>query len=48
MQNPFQNALMQLSRANSVKQFPKDFLERISHAKQRGANFYSNRRLGQW
>ncbi len=31
MQNPFQNALMQLSRANSVKQFPKDFLERISH-----------------
>ncbi len=31
MHNPFENALMQLSRANSVKQFPKDFLEQISH-----------------
>ncbi len=31
MQNPFQNALMQLSRANAVKEFPKDFITEISH-----------------
>lgn len=31
MQNPFQNALMQLDRANKVKTFPVDFITRISH-----------------
>jgi glutamate dehydrogenase/leucine dehydrogenase len=31
MHNPFENALMQLSRANAVREFPKDFLEQISH-----------------
>jgi glutamate dehydrogenase/leucine dehydrogenase len=29
MQNPFQNALVQLERANSVKNFPEAFLEQI-------------------
>jgi glutamate dehydrogenase/leucine dehydrogenase len=31
MNNPFQNALAQLDRANKVKQFPKDFIAQISH-----------------
>jgi glutamate dehydrogenase/leucine dehydrogenase len=30
-QNPFQNALAQLVRATAVKEFPKDFIEEISH-----------------
>jgi glutamate dehydrogenase/leucine dehydrogenase len=29
MNNPFQNAMLQLDRANKVKQFPKEFLSRL-------------------
>lgn len=31
MQNPFQNALMQLDRANKVRSFSPDFIKQISH-----------------
>jgi glutamate dehydrogenase/leucine dehydrogenase len=31
MQNPFENALLQLSRANAVKPFPADLIERLRH-----------------
>ncbi len=31
MHNPFENALMQLSRANAVQEFSKDFINIVSH-----------------
>ncbi len=31
MQNPFQNALAQLARANSAQEFPRSFIERLSN-----------------